>query len=48
MARGSEKASPAVASDWESRQYFLDESDVSNAEVQQIWEGDKKDPATTI
>jgi hypothetical protein len=38
-----EKASPAVASDSESRQYFLDDSEVSNEEMQQIWEEDKKD-----
>jgi hypothetical protein len=38
-----EKVSPAVASDWESRQYFLDDSDILNSEMQQIWEADKKD-----
>ena len=38
-----EKDQPVVATDWESRAYFLDETDVSNSEMQQINEQDQKD-----
>jgi hypothetical protein len=42
-----ENIPPAVASDWESRQYSFDDSDISNSEMQQIWEADKKDRQLT-
>lgn len=38
-----EKDPPVVATDWESRSYFLDDTDVSNPEMQQISEQDQKD-----
>ena len=39
-----EKGSLAIATDWDStRSYFLDDSDVSNPEMQRIFEADQKD-----
>jgi hypothetical protein len=38
-----EEQPPSPATDWESRPYFLDETDVSNPEMQRICDDDRKD-----